>query len=130
MTNSKSLKKPDNVCDTPASMKYPTNVGAPAFTVPAVLTKKRERGANARNQLSTKFEELKKEYFKLAQLTEDTELVYNATFNFNPVVGRTYYLYMGNDGLFLSMIEPERWNQMEYHGSFTLTSEHTWERVE
>jgi len=126
----KSKTKPDNVVDNPASMPYPTNVGAPAFTVPAVLTKKRERGANARNQLTTKFEELKKEYFRLAQLTEDTELVYSATFNFNPVVGRTYHLYIGKDGLFLSMIEPERWSTMECYGSFTLTSEHTWERVE
>lgn len=120
-------KKPDNVVDNPATMPYPTNVGAPAFTVPAVLTKKRERGSNARNQLTAKFDDLKKEYFKLAQLTEDTELVYNAKFNFNPVVGQVYHLYMGKEGLFLSMIEPERWN-MEYHGSFRLTSEHTWER--
>ena len=120
-------KKPDNVVDNPATMPYPTNVGAPAFTVPDVLTKKRERGSNARNQLTAKFDDLKKEYFKLAQLTEDTELVYNAKFNFNPVVGQVYHLYMGKEGLFLSMIEPERWN-MEYHGSFRLTSEHTWER--
>jgi len=122
------MKKPDNVVDAPGLTQYPTNVGAPAFTVPAVLTKKRERGANARNQLTTHFEEIKKEYFRLSQLAEDTEMVYNSKFSFNPVVGRTYHLYMSNDGLFLSMIEPERWN-MEHHGSFKLTSEHTWERI-
>ena len=120
-------KKPDLVADNPGLMPYPTNVGAPAFTVPAVLSKKRERGANARNQLTSKFEELKEEYFRLAQLTEDTEMVYNARFNYNPVVGRIYHLYEGEDGLFLSMIEPERWN-MSCFGSFKLTSEHTWER--
>lgn len=121
-------KKPDNVADNPAITEYPTNVGAPAFTVPAVLTKKQERGSTARNQLTTRFEELKKEYFKLAQLTEDTEMVYNAKCSFNPCVGKTYHLYMGNDGLFLSMIEPEKW-EMEHHGSFILTSEQIWERV-
>ena len=120
-------KKSDLVADNPGLMPYPTNVGAPAFTVPAVLSKKRERGANARNQLTSKFEELKEEYFRLAQLTEDTEMVYNARFNYNPVVGRIYHLYEGEDGLFLSMIEPERWN-MSCFGSFKLTSEHTWER--
>jgi len=120
-------KKPDLVADNPGTMPYPTNVGAPAFTVPAVLTKKRQRGANARNQLYAKFEELKREYFKLARLTEDTELVYNAIFNYTPVVGNIYHLYRGSKGLFLSMIEPDRWD-MEHHGSFKLTSEHTWVR--
>lgn len=121
------MKKPDLVADNPGLSPYPTNVGAPAFTVPAVLSKKRERGANARAQLTSKFEELKQEYFRLAKLTEDTEMVYNATCNINPVVGRIYHLYKGNNGLFLSMIEPERWN-MSCFGSFKLTSEHTWER--
>lgn len=115
------------VVTNPGLMKYPTNVGAPAFTIPAVLSKKQERGANARNQLHTKFEELKKQYFELAQLTEDTEFVYNTTFNYSPVVGRTYHIYKGDKGLFLSMIEPSRWD-MECYGSFKLTSEHTWER--
>ena len=52
-------------------------------------------------------------------------MVYNATCNINPVLGRIYHLYKGNNGLFLSMIEPERWN-MPCFGSFKLTSEHTW----
>lgn len=122
------VRKPDNVVDNPASMPYPTNVGAPAFTVPDVLTKNRERGANARHQLTTKFEEIKKQYFALAQLAEDTEMVYNSKYAFNPIVGKIYHLYRGYDGeLFLSLIEPERWG-MEFHGSFKLTSEHTWER--
>jgi hypothetical protein len=120
--------KPDNVVDNPASMAYPTNVGAPAFTVPAVLGRKKERGINATHQLETKFEQLKEEYFKLCQLAEDTDLVYNAQCGFNPVVGKVYHLYTGsNNNLFLSIIEPESVN-WECHGSFKLTSEHTWER--
>lgn len=122
------MKKPDNVVANPMSMAYPTNVGAPAFTVPDVLGRKKERGANATHQLETKFEQLKKEYFELCQLAEDTDLVYNAKCNFNPVVGQTYHLYEGKDGVFLSMIEPEKWNK-EWLGSFKLTAEHTWERV-
>jgi len=121
-------KKPDNVVDNPASMPYPTNIGAPAFTVPDVLSRKKERGANATHQLESKFEELKKEYFKLVKIAEDTDLVYNAKCGFNPIVGKIYHLYTGaTNELFLSLIPPEAWNQ-EWHGSFKLTSEHTWER--
>ena len=62
------MKKPDQFVVSPASMPYPTNVGAPAFTVPDVLRDKNERGANAIHSLETKFEELKKEYFNRSAL--------------------------------------------------------------
>ena len=118
------------VVDNPQSMPYPTNVGAPAFTVPAVLKNKQERGTNAIHYLETKFDQLKEEYFKLVQLAEDSELVYNAEYAFIPVVGRTYHLYVGsNDKLFLSLIEPERWPKKEFKGSFKYTSENIWQRV-
>ena len=124
------FKKPDMVVDNPQSMPYPTNVGAPAFTVPAVLKNKQERGTNAIHYLETKFDQLKEEYFKLVQLAEDSELVYNAEYAFIPVVGRTYHLYVGsNDKLFLSLIEPERWPKKEFKGSFKYTSENIWQRV-
>ena len=56
-----SKKKPDNVADNPNSLPYPTNVGAPAFTIPDVLKHKNERGVNATHLLETKFEDLKRQ---------------------------------------------------------------------
>ena len=118
----------------PESMEYPTNVGAPAFTVPDVLRHKQERGVNATHYLETKFEQLKREYFALVQLAEDTNLVYNAKFNFIPVVGKTYHLYMGyTNEPFLTLIGPTEWStnrEKDYIGSFRYTSENIWERVE
>jgi hypothetical protein len=36
------------------------------------------------------------------------ELVYNAKFAFEPVIGQTYHLYVGRDGnIFLSMVNPK-----------------------
>lgn len=123
-------KKPDNVVDNPASMPYPTNIGAPAFTVPDVLKHKNERGVNATHYLETKFDQLKKEYFKLVDLAKDTELVYNAKYAFVPVVGKVYHLYVGyDDKLFLSIIEPDRVS-WESKGSFKFTADNTWERME
>jgi len=123
-------KKPDNVVDNPATMPYPTNVGAPAFTVPDVLQHKNERGVNATHYLETKFDQLKQEYFKLVNLAKDTELVYNAKYAFVPVVGKVYHLYVGyDDKLFLSIIEPERVS-WDCKGSFKFTADNTWERTE
>ena len=123
-----SKSKPDNVVDAPALMSYPTNVGAPAFTVPDVLTKSKERGINATHQLETKFDALKDEYFKLVELAEDTALMYNARCNLIPVVGNIYHLYDGKDGLFISMIDPQTWESQKCIGSFKLTSEQTWKK--
>ena len=118
------------VVDAPQLMEYPTNVGAPAFVVPSVLTHKRERGVTATHYLETKFEELKTEYFKLVELANDTEMLYNAKYNFIPAVGNVYHLYVnGSNELFLSIIEPGEWS-MEYKGSFKFTTDNIWERVD
>ena len=124
-----SKKKPDNVVDNPNSLPYPTNVGAPAFTIPDVLKHKNERGVNATHHLETRFEDLKRQYFELVSLAEDTELVYNAKYAFIPVVGKTYHLYVGyDDKLFLSIIEPERVTYWDWKGSFRFTADNVWER--
>ena len=121
-------KKPDNVANTPGLMRYPTNVGAPAFTVPDVLGKTKERGVTATHQLETRFKSLRDEYFKLVELTENTALMYNATCNIIPIVGEIYHLYEGKKGTFISLIEPEKWADQKHIGSFKLTSEQTWEK--
>ena len=82
-----------------------------------------------KNDKDINFEELKKEYFKLVQLAEDTNLVYNAEYGFIPVVGKVYHLYVGPTGkLFLSLIEPER-ATWEFKGSFKYTYDNVWERI-
>lgn len=124
-------KKSDMVVDNPGLMPYPTNLGAPAFTLPDNIVKGEQRSQNAFHQLQSRFDELKDEYFKLVQLTEDTSIMYEAGKNsIVPVVGRIYHLYKRNDGnFFYSIISPSEWDK-DYHGSFKLTSEQIWERVE
>tara|TARA_B100000780_G_scaffold239818_1_gene181688 strand:- start:450 stop:821 length:372 start_codon:yes stop_codon:yes gene_type:complete len=121
---------PDNVTEFAATLPYPTNIGAPAFTVPDVLQHKADRGVTATHYFETKFDELKDEYFKLVKLAEDTQLVYNAKYNFIPVVGRVYSLYINKDKLFLSIIEPSTWPQMTFKGSYKFTSDNTWEKID
>jgi hypothetical protein len=45
-------------------------------------------------------------------------------------VGKVYSLYINNDKLFLSIIEPSRWPQMTFRGSFKFTSDNTWEKID
>ena len=123
------MKKPDNVADNPGLLPYGSNVSAPAIRTEDIDAWK-QRGVNKVNkQLSTKFEELKEEYRRLVQEFQWNELVYTAKFAYEPVIGETYHLFVGNDGApFLSLIGPNEWNR-EHIGSFRLDSNQKWIKI-
>ena len=123
------MKKPDNVADNPGLLPYGSNVSAPAIRTEDIDAWK-QRGVNRVNkQLSTKFEELKEEYRRLVQEFQWNELVYTAKFAYEPVIGETYHLYVGNNGApFLSLIGPNEWNR-EHIGSFRLDSNQKWIKI-
>ena len=57
------------------------------------------------------------------------ELVNKSEFSFIPVKGHTYFLYQRKDEkLFLSLIEPECWNEL-FVGSVKLDSDNKWIKV-
>ena len=123
------MKKPDNVADNPGLLPYGSNVGAPAIRTEDIDGWK-QRGVNKVNkQLSTKFDELKEEYRRLVEEFQWNELVYTAKFAYEPVIGETYHLFVGNDGApFLSLIGPNEWNR-EHIGSFRLDSNQKWIKI-
>ena len=128
-------KKPDNVVYSEKDgynaslLPYTTNVGAPAIQTEDVDLWK-QRGVNKVNkQLETKFNELKEEYQRLVDEFRWNELVYTAKFAYEPIIGETYHLYVGNDGnVFLSLISPTDWDR-EHIGSFRLDSQQKWIKI-
>jgi hypothetical protein len=123
------VKKPDNVAETPGLLPYGTNVSAPAIKVEDITAWKSINAVKVNHQLQTKFNELKEEYKKLVEEYKWNELVYNAKFAFEPVIGQTYHLYVGRDGnIFLSMVSPNEWSY-ECVGSFSLDSNNKWNRI-
>ena len=123
------MKKPDNVAENPGLLPYGSNVSAPAIKVEDITTWKSINAVKVNHQLQTRFNELKEEYKKLVEEYKWNELVYNAKFNFEPIIGETYHLYVGRDGnMFLSMIEPNQW-KYECVGSFKLDSNNKWNKI-
>lgn len=129
-------KYPDNVAWDEKEQRwvanilpYASNVGAPVIK-PDNVDSWRQRGVNKVNHhLETRFLELKEEYLKLVDEFKWNDLIYNATFNFEPIVGETYYLYIGKDKInFLSLISPNQWDK-ECLGSFQLTAEQKWIKI-
>ena len=81
-------------------------------------------------QMQTLIEQAK--YLK--KRVEVSERIYQATVQFQPVIGKIYYLYKKNNAKdLLSMISPEEWGSNFPYESFEaevrLLSDHTWEIV-
>ena len=111
-------------------MSYPTNVGAPVIHIDNLVSWKSRGISNVNKQFESKFNELRIQYENLMKEFEYNELVYNANFSFEPVIGETYHLYRGDDGNnFLSLISPTEWNK-EHLGTFQLNSDKKWIVIE
>ena len=105
---------------------YPTSIGSQGFE-PLKVDKSSISTAN--HYFESRLKELKKEYKKLVQEYNWTKLVYESTYNFQPIVGEVYHMYEKKDkSLWLSLIGPNQWNQ-PYVGSFRLLTDGKWEKV-
>ena len=112
--------------DNKAIMPYGDSVAAPKIELEDTNSWVAKQATDINNYLSTKFSELKEEYTKLIALYKWNELVSKSEFNFIPIKGHTYYLYQREDErLFLSLIEPEHWDQL-FVGEVILDSDNKW----
>lgn len=129
-------KYPDNVVHSEekgfyaSTLEYGSNVGAPAINIVDIATWKQVKSNSANDYFKTKFDELKQEYQKLINEFKWNELVYSATYNFQPIMGEPYYLYENDGKIFLSLIAPDEWGKnwdhLIYIGTFTLDSQNKW----
>ncbi|MCF6130562.1 DUF2452 domain-containing protein [Flavobacterium sp. AS60] len=107
-------------------MPYSTNVGAPVIKIDDLVSWKSRGISTVNKEFENKFNDLKTQYQNLMDEYQWNELVYNARFSFEPVIGEIYHLYVGDDGInFLSLISPQEWNK-EHIGTFKLNSDKKW----
>ena len=126
-------KYPDNIVyneesgEFDAKLKqYPTTVGSQKFEPISV---DKSDSLKADKYFQSRLSELKDEYKRLVEEYNWTSLVYNSTYNFQPILGENYHLYENkNKDLFLSLIEPSQWKQT-YIGTFKLLNNGKWEKV-
>ncbi|KZS42853.1 GTP-binding protein [Aquimarina aggregata] len=129
-------KKPDQVVYNEkegrydAALKpYATDTGAPVITTPDTVAWKNSNIYKVNKQVKAKYDELKAQYDDLIATYEYNNLVYNAKFNFEPVVGEIYHLYKNREERpFLSIISPTECN-FDHLGSFRLNADKMWEAV-
>jgi hypothetical protein len=130
-------KKPDMVVFNEETQKYDaslkpyaTSASAPVIKPLNTATWRNDGVQRVNKQLKSEFEEVKKQYENLLKKFEYNDLVYNAKFSFEPIVGETYYLYNNKkQETFLSIIAPEQCS-FEHLGSFRLNTDKMWEKIQ
>tara|TARA_B100000927_G_scaffold272330_1_gene249880 strand:+ start:431 stop:835 length:405 start_codon:yes stop_codon:yes gene_type:complete len=106
---------------------YPTTVGGQKFEV---LKVDKSDALKADKYFNKRLGELKEEWDKLVGEYESTKLIYDTTYNFQPILGEVYHIYRtNNDKTFLSLINPNEWDK-EHLGSYRLNTNGTWEEVD
>lgn len=115
-----------------AKMKqYPTNIGAPSFQLPNVSLVRTESSKKMMSVFERERQELILKAERLTQEFNDSLMVWESKISFEPIVGKTYFLYDFNGVKTLSLISPNEWNKQDcFLGSFTLNSENKWIRNE
>ena len=105
-------KKPDLVVfdeDTQqynaAMIPYATSASSPVIKPLNTATWRNDGVDRVNKQFKSKFDELIKEYEEMMEQFKYNDLVYNAKFNFEPIIGEIYHLYNNkNQEPFLSII--------------------------
>ena len=129
-------KKPDLVvfdedtqqCNA-AMIPYATSASSPVIKPLNTATWRNDGVDRVNKQFKSKFDELRKEYEKMMEQFTYNDLVYNAKFNFEPIIGEIYHLYNNkNQEPFLSIISPNQCN-FSHLGSFRLNSQKMWEKT-
>ncbi|WP_431244410.1 DUF2452 domain-containing protein [Flavobacterium sp. P21] len=103
--------KPDNVVFSnehgynASLLPYGTSVGAPVIQAVDLAGWKNIGISKVNKEFESRFNELKVQYQNLIDEFQWNELLYNARFSFEPIVGEIYHLYKDADGFnFLSLI--------------------------
>jgi hypothetical protein len=110
-------------------LPYATNIGSPVIIPDNISTWKNEKILKTNHYFNKKYDEIKKEYEKLAEEFEWNKIVYSSNYSFQPIIGEKYHLYRRNNGeYFLSLIEPQSWKQ-EHVGTFEMDSDNKWKKI-
>lgn len=131
----------DHITENPSSLEYPHHVGS-QIVKPEDQGKIKGRALAAMEQQTNRqMEQIQEQLEVLARQArhiksrkEVSEKIYQATIQFEPLIGHTYYLYQKeNDSHFLSLLSPQEWGRSLKHtfkAKVSLMADHTWDVLE
>lgn len=85
--------------------------------------------SNVRNEFDQRYNDIKKQYDKLADEIFWNNIIYNIKIKFQPVIGNNYYLYKEEDEYFMSIISPLEWSKDGFIATFKFEYTGKWIKI-
>ncbi|MEO9871270.1 DUF2452 domain-containing protein [Ekhidna sp.] len=135
-------KEKEKITDLPGLIEYAHHAGSAIIKPEDKGRIKGNAVASMHDQTDRQFRQLYEQMQTLIEQAkylksrvEVSERIYKADVPFQPVIGKTYFLYKKKSGLDLvSMVSPDEWGKNFPYESFEaeirLMSDHTWEVVQ
>ncbi len=133
-------KMKEKTAQAPSRLPYAHTVGSVVIKPEDVgkikgraLAAMREQTEMQMAQLYEQMQLLAEQAKKIQQRVEVSERIYSAKIGFEPIIGKTYYLYRRENGEdFLSLVAPNEWGKsrnLEYVATVKLLADHTWDVI-
>ena len=126
-------KKPDlvvwdDVVGYDAKIKeYGTSVSAPSFDVPNVPLFRSQASQRMIHAFNREQVEIKEKIEKMYEEYHTSIMVWESKISFEPIIGKSYYLYNFGGELTLSLISPSEWNRSaNFIGEYILNLDNKW----
>lgn len=128
----------DKIAENPHNLPYAHTVGS-AEIKPVDKGKVKGRAMSAMyeqtdmdlEQIRQQMELLAKQAKNIHDRVKISEKIYTAEMNFEPFMGKTYYLYLRENGKYVvSLVSPKEWGSyppFDYIATVHLLSDHTWD---
>ena len=127
------MSKDYDSVDSPSSLlAFGTSPSFPAMVLPEVEGFNTFLKAKQSAYFQERAEGIREQFTALSSLAADTEFMNTVDKRFEPLVGKTYWVFESSSGVFLSIISPEEWTDRTrpevFYGAFMLSGDGTWVR--
>jgi hypothetical protein len=127
------MKKPDLVVWSEKNgydakfMTYPTSAVGQGFDLPNVPLFRSQASKKMRDVFNREHQEIRERIEKMYDEYNTSIMVWESKISFEPIVGKSYFLYNFSGELRLSLIAPNEWSRgKDCVGEFLLNSDNKW----
>ena len=126
-------KKPDLVVWTEKNgydakfKSYPTSAGGQGFDLPNVPLFRNESSKKMMDVFNREHQEIRERIEKMYDEYNTSIMLWESKISFEPIVGKSYFLYNFAGELTLSLIAPNEWRRGDdFVGEYLLNSDNKW----
>ena len=127
------MKKPDLIVWSEKNgydaklMTYPTSAGSQGFDLPNVPLFRSESSKKMMDVFNREQQEIRERIEKMYEEYNTSIMVWESKISFEPIIGKSYFLYNFSGELRLSLIAPNEWGRgKDCVGEFLLNSDNKW----